>query len=243
MNESEHKDDSEVLLRTRCKLKFPQKESEDGDCYVKEGQLVIDIEQPIVIPLRRIEVHRTGGPASNEVEIIYLNELNKKQHLSLEMAEAAYFNYQLSSAISKAKMQWLESLPIEQRYVGFWRRFAASFLDGIILNIISWILFFILSFFPYWASIAVGIAFFIGSIIYYPVFWVWQGATPGKMIMGVKIVRTDGSPIGIGRAFLRYVGYFVSAIIIYIGYLMIAWDSKKQGLHDKIADTCVIRVE
>ncbi len=61
------------------------------------------------------------------------------------------------------------------------------------------------------------------------------------MMMGVKIVKTDGSSIGIGKAILRYVGYYVSTIIIFIGYLMIAWDSRKQGLHDKIAGTLVIR--
>ena len=69
-----------------------------------------------------------------------------------------------------------------------------------------------------------------------------QGKTPGKMVMGVEIVKTDGSPIGFGRAILRYVGYIISSIILFIGFLMIAFDSKKQGLHDKIAGTCVIKI-
>ena len=89
-------------------------------------------------------------------------------------------------------------------------------------------------------AIGVFIAYFIGSILYFPGFWAWKGATPGKMMMGIEIVNTDGSPIGFGRAIVRYIGYFVSGIIIYIGFFMIAWDGKKQGLHDKMAGTIVI---
>jgi len=59
--------------------------------------------------------------------------------------------------------------------------------------------------------------------------------------MGVKITKINGSSIGIGIAILRYIGYLVSAITVFVGYLMIIWDTKKQGLHDKIAGTCVIK--
>ena len=61
------------------------------------------------------------------------------------------------------------------------------------------------------------------------------------MLTGIAVVRDDGSPIGILGAIGRYIGYFVSEIILGIGYLMILWDSKNQGLHDKIAGTLVIR--
>jgi len=194
--------------------------------------------------LHQIKVHRPVSPELSTVELVYLDDLNQKQRLSLEVADgnATYFDLKLESAIGTARERWLESLPVEKRYAGFWRRFVAYLLDGIILNIISWILGFILSFLPYWLGGVIGIVFAISSIVYFPGFWVWQGATPGKMMMGVKIVKTDGSPIGIGRAILRYVGYIVSAIIIFIGFFMIAWDSKKQGLHDKIAGTCVVKV-
>ena len=60
--------------------------------------------------------------------------------------------------------------------------------------------------------------------------------------MKVKIVRSDGGPLGIGRAILRYIGYLVSTSIAFIGHFMIVWDGKKQGLHDKIARTCVINI-
>jgi len=69
------------------------------------------------------------------------------------------------------------------------------------------------------------------------------GQTPGKMAVRVKVVRTDGEDIGYGRAALREIlGKFLSKIIFGIGYLMVAFDRQKQGLHDKIADTYVIKL-
>ena len=61
--------------------------------------------------------------------------------------------------------------------------------------------------------------------------------------MKLQIVHEDGSgDIGIGTALLRYVGYIVSGLAIGLGFLWIIWDDKKQGWHDKIASTKVIRV-
>ena len=78
--------------------------------------------------------------------------------------------------------------------------------------------------------------------IYCVWFWVKRGWTPGKEMLGLKVVTAEGDRIGIGRAILRYIGYFISAIPLGLGYLMIVIDSKKQGLHDKIAGTYVIKV-
>lgn len=118
------------------------------------------------------------------------------------------------------------------RYAGFWRRFAANFLDGIVLNIMTWILVLAVPQ-DYWLPSVIGAAYVIG-------FWIAKGQTPGKMALGVRIITTSGEPIGAGRAVGRYFAYFVSFIALGIGYLMIAFDDKKQGLHDKIAGTYVI---
>jgi len=256
MEENEYINNEKVLYKTRGKFSLPNKEPEEVDYVVTEGHVVIEAQEQIKIPLLRIRSHQVAyesyetppqtatAERLGSIRLTYLDNLNQKQKVSLESiaSVAVLFNQALSLAIDKAKVRWLESVPVEQRCAGFWRRFAAYLLDGLILNVISWILVFILSFLPYLLGSVIGIAFFVGSIIYFPAFWVWQGATPGKMMMGVKIVKTDGSPIGIGRAILRYFGYIVSAIILYIGYIMIAWDSRKQGLHDKIAGTYVVRV-
>ena len=120
----------------------------------------------------------------------------------------------------------------EFRYGGFWIRLVALLIDSVVIGIAFYLLGD-----PSGSTILsamVGAAYYIG-------FWTWRGQTLGKMALGLKVVRTDGSPISLGRAILRYIGYLVSTIIIFIGFLMVAWDGRKQGLHDKIADTLVIR--
>lgn len=90
-------------------------------------------------------------------------------------------------------------------------------------------------------SAASGISLLIG-IAYYVYFWGATGATPGKMALGLKVIGTDGTmPIGYVRAFIRYIGYIISAIVCLLGYLLILVDDQKQGLHDKIASTYVVK--
>ena len=66
------------------------------------------------------------------------------------------------------------------------------------------------------------------------------GGTPGKLILGLRIVNEQGTTIGIPRAILRYIGKIVSGMILLIGYIMIGFTQKKQGLHDMIASTYVV---
>ena len=82
--------------------------------------------------------------------------------------------------------------------------------------------------------VAIGIAYTVG-------FWVSSGATPGKMVFGLKVVTEDGDPIGLDKAILRYIGYWVNALTLGIGYLFIAYRKDKRGLHDLIAGTSVYR--
>src|SRR5687768_18471491 len=72
-------------------------------------------------------------------------------------------------------------------------------------------------------------------------FWRTCGATPGKIALGVKIVdaATGGRP-SLGRLVLRFLGYLVSALPLYLGFLWAAVDRRKQGWHDKIGLTVVI---
>ncbi len=139
-------------------------------------------------------------------------------------------------------------------YAGFWIRLGAFIIDGIALAVINFaitVLFRV-------SSIALPIVFmrhiflphlgiwsFIGLVVeiaYFAGFWVWRGQTPGKMAAGVKIIRKDGSPLTWGCALLRYLGYIVSMMTLFIGFIWIAFDSRKQGIHDKIADTYVVKL-
>lgn len=132
-------------------------------------------------------------------------------------------------------------------YAGFWRRFVAYLIDGIILNIIDFIIgliagiIFIIGSDTAFYAIYYGIGSFVG-LVYFVGFWSRKSRTPGKMALGVKIVDGEGQPIKLGRSVLRYFGYFVSSVPLGLGFLWIVWDGRKQGWHDKIAGTYVIKI-
>ncbi|MFH0811361.1 MAG: RDD family protein [Pseudomonadota bacterium] len=80
------------------------------------------------------------------------------------------------------------------------------------------------------------------EIGYYTYFHAHTGQTVGKMVCGLKVVDAQGELISYKRAFGRWVGYVVSSVILYLGFLWIAFDRNRQGWHDKIAKTYVIKV-
>lgn len=133
-------------------------------------------------------------------------------------------------------------------YGGFWLRFVAMIVDAIALGIIGRVVDLVLeTSITSGSSGAVSVNFsgwsMIIPIAYTLGFWLWKGATPGKMLLGLKITKLDGGKIGVKEAVLRYIGYFVSAIVIGLGFLWISWDAKKQGWHDKIAGTVVVKTK
>ncbi|OGW61679.1 MAG: hypothetical protein A2V83_02140 [Nitrospirae bacterium RBG_16_64_22] len=84
-------------------------------------------------------------------------------------------------------------------------------------------------------SIAVSVFYVIGGPAK-------KGGTLGKRMLGLRIYTADGvTPIGWGPSFLRFIGYIVSGLIFYIGFIMIAFTERKRGLHDMIAGTYVVR--
>lgn len=81
---------------------------------------------------------------------------------------------------------------------------------------------------------------FLLTIIYHIFFWYTVGQTPGKAILGIRIVPLAGGKITLWRAFLRYFGYILSGIAFGFGFLWILFDDRRMAWHDKIANTCVI---
>jgi uncharacterized RDD family membrane protein YckC len=68
------------------------------------------------------------------------------------------------------------------------------------------------------------------------------GQTIGKMITGIRVVRSDGRPVSFLRAFIRFLAYIPSGMLLFTGFLWILWDPERQGWHDMLADTVVIRL-
>ncbi|MFT9848393.1 RDD family protein [Aneurinibacillus sp. REN35] len=126
------------------------------------------------------------------------------------------------------------------RYAGFWIRFLAALIDGIVLGAVSYILGLasteVFSF--QWTMQNL-----LGLLYYIVLTGLW-GQTLGKMVVGVRVVRTSGSIAGWGAIVLREtIGKIVSAIVLLLGYIWAGFDKRKQGWHDKMADTVVIKTK
>jgi uncharacterized RDD family membrane protein YckC len=142
----------------------------------------------------------------------------------------------------------LEKKPEEHalEYAGFWLRLGAAVFDMVIVLLLLFVLYSL--FITCAAEITqrrifiMAVVAGIVAIVYFIGFWIWRGQTPGKMIAGIKIIRTDSSPIEWTHAVLRYLGYIVCFLTLTIGFIWIAFDERKQGLHDKIADTYVVKL-
>ena len=142
-------------------------------------------------------------------------------------------------------------------YGGFWRRFAALLLDGLILAVFTVPLRMALMMFLPSNNVAnmnpalvmatlgaIGIGVLLSmalSCLYQGYFLSQKGATLGKMLMGLKVVTFDGGPITVSRAIGRYFASMLSSMILCIGYIMVAFDDQKRALHDHICGTRVIR--
>ncbi len=131
-------------------------------------------------------------------------------------------------------------------YAGFWIRARAYILDIIFLSLFAFLCGFLLALSippdaPEGLRAMSTLLGFVVSILYFTLFIGRYGWTPGKRICRLRVVRSDGSRVGYGRAMGRYFAYGLSALIFYIGFLMVIWTERKQGLHDKIVDTVVVR--
>jgi uncharacterized RDD family membrane protein YckC len=145
--------------------------------------------------------------------------------------------------------------PSAWHYGGFWIRVAARMIDTVVLymaQIPIQLLFIGRVLFPGSQPPAQSAAALLSATLWVTVAsWVLRGAyevlmlryfsaTVGKMAVGLKVVRTDGSGLGWGIAVGRFFMYIVSGIILLIGYIMAGFDEEKRALHDRVCDTRVI---
>jgi uncharacterized RDD family membrane protein YckC len=131
----------------------------------------------------------------------------------------------------------------EMVYGGFWIRFGAKFIDGIIVGIAGFLLGLLGGFVGgRVAPLIANLAAWVLNIAYVIYFLGKYSATPGKMACGLKVVRPDGEAISYGRACGRFFAEFLSSLILGIGYIIAAFDKEKRSLHDRICDTRVVKV-
>lgn len=139
----------------------------------------------------------------------------------------------------------------DMRFAGFWIRFGAKLIDGIILWVVNFVLTFatagILAGSQNSPQMAITVLAFnvliqLGIAIAYNAWFLSSKyqATPGKIACGLKVVTAEGGQITGGRAIGRYFAEILSSLILMIGYIMAAFDDERRALHDRICNTRVI---
>ncbi len=137
----------------------------------------------------------------------------------------------------------------EYQYAGFWVRLFAYLIDVLLIMLLM-VPYFLWQWYRYADVPLEAMPVFdpleliinIGFAILWIWFWVKKAATPGKMLFGLQILDAQtGNMLTVKQAILRYLGYIPSGIFLCLGYIWIGFDAKKQGWHDKIAKTVVVK--
>ncbi|NDC40487.1 MAG: RDD family protein [Chitinophagia bacterium] len=132
------------------------------------------------------------------------------------------------------------------RYAGFWLRFGASFLDGLIIGIPASIVNLGLT-----AALHKPAGDIVGFMFSTIIGWIYFAtmesgagqATVGKRALKIKVTDLKGGRLTFGAATARHFSKWLSVLILFIGYLMMLWNDKHQTLHDRIAGAVVISEE
>jgi uncharacterized RDD family membrane protein YckC len=131
------------------------------------------------------------------------------------------------------------------RPAGFWIRVVAYIIDAVIVGVFNFVWTFIV-------TLAAGgsitglpafLVFLVEALIgigYFSYMWSTRGQTVGMMATSLRVTRSDGSPLTLGRAIGRAFALWLSFAIIFIGVIMVAFTERKRGLHDMLADTVVV---
>ena len=118
---------------------------------------------------------------------------------------------------------------------GFWQRFGAALIDGLLLGAVNSILFAVLK----------GPGYGLGILVSLTYFTYFEGGpngqTLGKRALNIRVIDFQaGGPIGYGRGFIRWIGRYVSGLVFLLGYFWMLWDREKQTWHDKFANDVVV---
>lgn len=141
------------------------------------------------------------------------------------------------------------AMPALDTYATFGARFAAAFLDGILVYVGGAIAGAIVGAMAASArmpgdtiQVLAGVVGFALGVAYYVSFEASSlQATPGKLALGIKVTNLEGGRVSTGQALGRYFGKILSGCLLCIGYLMMLWNPRKQTLHDQLAGTLVVK--
>lgn len=130
-------------------------------------------------------------------------------------------------------------------YAGFWIRLGASMIDNIIIMVALVPIGMLMGWNSMYSSEMTSTADWLWQILMaaFCVFcWVKFAGTPGKRLLRLKVLdERTGENVTVGQGVIRYIGYFPAILVLFIGLIWVAFDPKKQGWHDKMAKTVVVR--
>jgi len=133
-------------------------------------------------------------------------------------------------------------------FAGFWVRVGASIIDTVLILLITLPLVTAIYGKEYWLSESLvnGVWDFLISYILPAVvvilFWLYKSATPGKMMLRLEVISLGKTKkLSVGQSIGRYIAYYPSMLVFLIGIIWVAFDKRKQGWHDKLANTAVVK--
>lgn len=141
---------------------------------------------------------------------------------------------------------------LKGQYAGFVSRLLAYGIDITVITLMlitfTWLIDTVTRFFPTIklnpedavGLVLASVVIVITAGIYFVFFWTLVGQTPGKMLLGLRVVSPNGTLPTIWQSFRRYIGYYLSAVALYAGYWWVLIDNRRQGWHDKLAGTVVV---
>jgi uncharacterized RDD family membrane protein YckC len=112
---------------------------------------------------------------------------------------------------------------------GFWIRFAATFLDLLLIGTVLSVAHLLPLILIVWVAYHVGM-------------WAWKGTTIGGVVLGIKVIRKDGRPLDFAVALVRSLASFLSALVLFLGFFWVGWNREKDAWHDMIAGTTIVRM-
>jgi len=209
------------------------------------ARLTIDEHQDVFIE----DLNSTSGTFVNGMRINHITKVNPHSNITLGKSFQFNLSHPTIQSVASSMEQPRYEEPINEstvyEYASWGARLGGYLLDNIIISVITSLFYYIMI-----AILGETPAVMMSSIViflvvihfYYAVPLHSGGMTFGKRVAGVKIISADsGENPSTGQAWGRFLGYYISMLILWIGFLMPLWTEKKQGLHDMLAGTIVVK--
>jgi uncharacterized RDD family membrane protein YckC len=214
---------------TKAKEEWLSMLNKQENTKAKEAWLSIFKERESELNALKAHANRAEKLVENSVNKEGAKEPLKVEHIPPIIAE----NKPISELITPVQ----NSIRTETLYASFWLRFSAYLIDFLLVGVVYY----------FFSMISGGIT--NAKILWVVPVWLYcalmessvKQATLGKMAVGIIVTDLDGQKITFGKATGRYFGKFISGILLCAGYIMVAFSSKKQGLHDMMAGCLVVK--